>query len=253
MWKSRNDCLFQRKKGYPLQVHQATLAINACQALLDKPKDNHFPDVQDHSTQDANHLPLQGSTLKSDLLLAGIKVFSDAAFRCCKIPGKGSSAKATGVGLYIDIPDGKFGHQIQIQASAPITNSPLQAEALALVLAAKIAHIFQLKQASFLTDCLPLAKAAASRRLDSDDVHWTIRHSLAEFFSISIELQPSVYHISRKLNGIADNVAHQVLNSSAEPVFGCNYSAHRHSPCPFISRLSQVHLQDFVIHAVLCI
>ena len=52
-----------------------------------------------------------------------------------------------------------------------MTDSPLQAQALALVLAAKIAHILQLKQV--LTDCLPLAKAVASRRLDSNDVHWT--------------------------------------------------------------------------------
>lgn len=52
-----------------------------------------------------------------------------------------------------------------------ITDTPLQAEALGILLAAKIAQLLQLEQPSFLTDCLPLAKAAATRRVDADQVH----------------------------------------------------------------------------------
>lgn len=208
--------------------------------------------TQTQSAQDTNSLLLQGSTIKSDLLVVGTKIFSDASFRCSKIPGTQPQGAATGIGLFIDIPDAQAGIQLQVQASAVPTDSPLQAEALALLLGAKIAQYLQLNQPFFLTDSLTLAKTVASGKVNADQVHWSIRHSLADFFSISSELQPSIYHISRKLNGIADNVAHQVLNSAPEPVFGCISSAHRHRSCPFISRISQVHLQGFVIHAVLC-
>ena len=70
------------------------------------------------------------------IILTGIKVFSDVAFKCFKILGRQSSCTTIGIGLFVDIQDIQAGTQIQIQAST--ADSPLQAKALALLLPAKI-------------------------------------------------------------------------------------------------------------------
>ena len=101
--------------------------------------------------------------------------------------------------------------QVQIQASAPITQSSLQAEALALLLAAKVTRILKVDQPTFLTDCLSLVKAVVTRSTTDDSVPRTIRTSLVDFFRTTKDLHAQVYHISKEINGIAHNVAHQVL------------------------------------------
>lgn len=141
---------------------------------------------------------------------------------------------------------------MQIQASTVITSSPLQAEALALLFAAQIAHCLQIVQPTFLTDSLSLALVVANRSISEASTPWTIRKTLADFFSFSRDLHSQVFHISREINGIAHNVAHQVLRSVSEPDISCFASAHRHLTCPIVSRLSNFNFQGFVIHAVRC-
>lgn len=133
--------------------------------------------------------------------------------------------------VFLHLPEGKHNMKVQIQASIATVPSPLQAEAAALVLAARIAQHLQLQQVTFLTDNLTLARAAADKKLASDKIHWEIRKDLANYLLASKGLQPQVYHISRDLNGIAHSVAHQVLNSSTEHVFCCSSSAHRNREC----------------------
>ena len=141
---------------------------------------------------------------------------------------------------------------VQIQASTQNTSSPLQAEALALLFAAQVARRLQISRPTFLTDCLSLAKAAAARSVLADSTPWTIRTSLAEFFSFTNDLQAQVYHISREINGISHNVAHQVLRSLPEPDTSCFASAHTNMLCPVVSLLSNFNFQGYVIHAVRC-
>jgi hypothetical protein len=124
--------------------------------------------------------------------------------------------------------------EVQVQASAPITTSPLQAEALALLLAAKIAQLLQ----------------AATRSVAADSTLLAIRASLACFFKTTDDLRSEVFHISREINGIAHNDAHQVLSSATKPVFSCFGSADRNMLCPVTSILSTLSLQGFVLHAV---
>lgn len=54
---------------------------------------------------------------------------------------------------------------MQIQASTVIIDTPLQAEALALLLAARVAKQLCISQPTFLTDNLSLASWAASRKI----------------------------------------------------------------------------------------
>ena len=70
--------------------------------------------------------------------------------------------------------------KVFIQASTSLTPSPLQAEAWALLLAAKVAAVLQLHQVTFLTDNLALARAAASSASDPQAL-WEIRNLVSNF------------------------------------------------------------------------
>lgn len=85
LWKARNDHLFDRSKHSPHHVHLASLAlaldtngILTCSTDLQAASKPLLPPDQ---------LPKQGTSLKSDLLVTGPKVFSDAAFKTRKVPG----------------------------------------------------------------------------------------------------------------------------------------------------------------------
>lgn len=251
IWKSRNDSLFNRKKAYPHQVYLAATAITESQDFQNATVDLKHQCTSSQLHEEANPVLLQGHTIKSDLLLTGSKKFSDAAVNSSKVPGLHSDDSVTGLGVYMIIPQGESSTQVQIQASCPSMDSPLQAEAAGLLLAAAVAKILQVVRPSFLTDNLTLSKAAATRDVASHQVRWTIRKLLAEFFTITEGVHPQVFHIPRSLNGIAHNVAHQVLNSSIEPVYRCVNSAHRGSICPVLSIISLSNIQGCVIHAVL--
>lgn len=133
-----------------------------------------------------------------------------------------------------------------------ITSTPLQVEALALLFAAQVANRLHITQPTFLTDCLSLASVAASRRIPDASTPWSIRKTLADFFHYSSDLQSQVFHVPREINGIAHNVAHQVLRSDVKPDICCFASAHRNMLCPVVSLLSNFQFQGFVIPAVRC-
>ena len=212
------------------------------------------PNVVTNATSPVNAttLPIQGSTLTTDLLIDGAKIYSDASFRCSKVPGLPNGSVATGIGVFLKFVQGNKYVDVQVQASAPTTTSPIQAEALSLLLAAKITQLLQVAQLTFLTDNISLAKAAATRSVCADSTPWAIRAPLADFFRVTDDLHSQVFHISRKINGVAHNDAHQVLSSATEPVFSCFGSAHRNMLCPVTSIICTLPLQGFVLHALFC-
>ncbi|XP_044342833.1 uncharacterized protein [Triticum aestivum] len=198
LWKARNDFLFHRAKSLPHQVHIAALALTSNvydNALLL----NQTPTPTQLSS---NQIPLPGRTLRSDLLADGAKIYSDAAFRTKKIPGLLQGQVGTGVGIFISLPSNGGEINVQVQASAPPTSTPLQAEALALNFAAYLASQLNIAQPTFLTDCLVLAGAAALGNVSTSETPWSIRKSLASFFKTTYQLQPKVFHISREINDV---------------------------------------------------
>lgn len=259
LWKARNEMLFCRKFSLPHQVHHAALAISSVQTMQE-------PNIQDNipslPAQDSNSSaeprfqqtgqPLQGTSLKSDLIIAGTKVYSDASWKKKNVPGRGD-LQATGVGIFIHIPGEDFDTQIMIQASADSAHSPLVAEALALQFAARVACRLQLHKVSFLTDNLSLAKMVAPRNINDHSVSWRCRPHICSFLQDSSPQHDAIYHIPRNANGIAHNCAHQVLNSNSAPVFSCLHSAHRNMPCPILQSLSNLQTQGYIIHAILCL
>lgn len=244
LWKSRNDNLFGRRPGEPMQIFWAAQAINSSQALLKwAEQEQHIS--TDTSSSYSKSIIKQGETIKSDLLITGTKVFSDASWNNKKVP--------TGIGIHIQGFEHSDGYNVMIQASTTIASSPLQAEALALLLAAHIANLLNIGQVSFLTDNLTLARAAAQRSISLTKANWEIRKELAEYVLVTKKLQPKVFHISRELNGVSHNCAHQVLNHFVEPTFSCVNSAHRNKPCPVLQNLQHSNLEGFVIHTVNCL
>ena len=140
-----------------------------------------------------------------------------------------------------------------IQASADHVPSSLQAEALTLLLAAKVAYQLQLREVTFLTDNLTLVKAATSKSILEQQVPWEIRDHLASFLQNSAQLHAAIFHVKRDLNGVANNCAHQALEIGAsEPIFRCNCSAHRNSLCPVYVALQSLNASGCVLHSVYC-
>ena len=195
-------------------------------------------------------LPLQGCTIKSDLQITGPKKFSDTAWKTKKIPGIAMET-ATGLGVFCQLQDNFQNAMVMIQASVPTADSVLQAEAEALLLAARVAAVLCLQHHTFLTDSSVLAAAAASASTNLQQVPWEIRRHIATYSQLS---GSSIFHIKRDLNGVAHNCAHQALRQSlSQPIFSCSCSAHRNQTCPILSAVQQVHITGLVIHGVNCL
>jgi hypothetical protein len=84
MWcilKSRNDCLFNRKKGEPYQININAQTLSGNMELLD-PSDLALQVKTGQGQQRIeNNQILQGETISIDLHIAGPKIFSDAAWK----------------------------------------------------------------------------------------------------------------------------------------------------------------------------
>jgi hypothetical protein len=200
-----------------------------------------------------NSLPSQGDTLKTDVMIHGTKIYSDATWKTKKTPGRAGTT-STGIGVYCQIGESNFNISALIQASTPTTPSVLQAEAEAFLLAARIASILRLKQPTFLTDCSTLAKAAVAPSVSHPQIPWEIRRYIVNYFNLTQSLGAAVYHIKRDINGVAHNCAHQAIRQNvSEPIFSCSNSAHKNISCPLLSAVKQMQSHDIVIHAVNCI
>ena len=137
---------------------------------------------------------------------------------------------------------------IYVQGHAALVSTPLEAEALALSMAAKVTRCLNLQDPTFLTDCLTLAKVAADRDIRSSNSLWKISPMLASYISDTLNSQAPIDHIKREINGVAHNLAHQSLS----PQYVCYASSHRHDSCPLVSVLESLTSPTFVISAVHC-
>jgi hypothetical protein len=199
-----------------------------------------------------NNLPSHGDTLRTDMhmLITGTKIFSDAAWKTKKAPGMGDAAR-TGIGVYCQIQEANYSATVLIQASTPQAPSVIQAEAEALLLAARIASILQLQEATFLTNNATLARAAAA---PSASHPWEIRRHIADYNNLVQSSNTAVYHIKREINGVSHNCAHQAIRQNVyTPIFSCSNSAHRNISCPLFSAVQQMQSQVHVIHDVNCV
>lgn len=87
IWKARNYKLFDRRNSQPHHVYTAAKVLSDQYSTV--LNSSHQGQTSDQVLQQAsNSVRLaQGHTIKSDILISGAKIYSDAAFNCVKIPG----------------------------------------------------------------------------------------------------------------------------------------------------------------------
>jgi hypothetical protein len=198
-----------------------------------------------------NQLPPQGHTLRTDLMIKGMKVFTDAAWKTKKAPGLPS---ATGIGIFIQVQEDDRSAMVMIQASIPTAPSVLQAEAEALLAAARITSALHLRGHTFLMDSIILASAAETNLRTLEEVPWEIRRIIAEYKNLTRFSPAPSYHIKRDINGVAHNCAHQALRQTlSRPIFSCSSSAHRFLDCPILYAVQQMQISNLILHVVHCL
>jgi hypothetical protein len=83
---------------------------------------------------------------------------------------------------------------------------------------------------------------------------WEIRRQAIEFQNITLSLQPRIFHISREINGVAHQCAHQANQSTrSRATRSCRNSAHRNMACLVLMAIDRLQLLDFVIIDVQCL
>ena len=143
-----------------------------------------------------------------------------------KAPGANGRSS---LGVYCCFQENRHYTAVFIQASTCMALSPLQAEAAALLLAAKTTCLPRLYQVTFFTDNLCLAKAVAAISTLDNQVLWEIRKHVVDTKSASQQIRPEIFHSSRGINGVGHDCANQVIRQSrCEPMFSCSNSAHSH-------------------------
>lgn len=142
-----------------------------------------------------------------------------------------------------------------ISATCSAVNSPLHAEAKALLLASKLASTIQLNQATLLTDNQVLAKVTAAGDVHSKPGHWQIRSDLAQIANLFKAHSFNIHHIKRDLNGIAHGCAKdaQKRSSIVSPSTFCTNFFHTGMQCPLLLALSNFVLEGFRILDVKCV
>ena len=218
-----------------------------------------LPSVQPHSQQpikiqgpQAEPFPMQCNTARSDYVVAGPKLYMDPAWKQKR--SLAADHKVAGLGVYCHFQEQGHDSDIFIQATTTEVVSALQAEAEALVLAAKAVSVMCLQEPTFFSDCLALSRAAVTSSLTDCTVPWEVRKQVLDFKNSSAHLLPNIFHISSDFNGVAHNCAQQAIRSSrSEPTFSCMNSAHRNSACQNLQALSSLCMPGTVIHSVFCL
>jgi ribonuclease HI len=241
-----------KKDSTPIQIYQMTIAIKKNLEILDvvQVSENRLQtklNTQEDQTR-------QGNTIRTDLQIQGSKIFMDAAWKKRKAQAAQENCR-TGIGIFCQLPGQGREETLMIQASTTHSSSPLLAEADALLFATKVAAQVQAQEVTFLTDNLTLARAASATTITNDQVPWELRQQIAGYERDAEMLQSKIYHINRKLNGVAHDCAQQAIRRPMSlSIFTCLNSAHRAiGSCPFALSFQNFQIQGYVLFDVLCI
>lgn len=136
-----------------------------------------------------------------------------------------------------------------------MAESPLQAEAQALELAAQVAQALQLLEPNFLTDSQVLAETAAKRNPVKFPGHWTIRPHLHQFVQFTHGTDARIFKIRREDNKTAHKQAHDAYNlfDVGTCLYTCLGMRHDTSKCPVKAVLSSLNVQSCTLVLVSCL
>jgi hypothetical protein len=157
------------------------------------PADSSTTDHNNKQLQDPHDLPQPGHTIRSDLLIAGTKIFTDTTWKKTNDSG---GQDMTCIGVFLQSADSGKEFNLMMQATNTKAQSTLQAEAKAFLFASYVALSLQLHRPTFLTDNLIFAKAATSRRLACDHLNWEIRSTMMDFYFQSSPMESAIFRES---------------------------------------------------------
>ncbi len=232
IWKARNDLKFQGKVLEPTQVCFAAEAmINTYSCLIEQP---HLQDNIDQSP----------SERRMEQLPEGNRCYVDASWEHNKAC----------IGIFFHLP--ATHNALFIKAFCHLTESPLQAELLALQLAMEIALVLNFTDTIFLMDCSTVVDTAKKGNFHEDPSHWSLLPIWSQILTFLPGHLLKVHWIPRHLNKLADKLAKDARgNPSSPPIFSCQNIAHIAYPSNqcFASTLrSSLRARNCTVNHVLC-
>ena len=241
LWKARNDHRFNNVHWTTSRLlFEATAIDNSFAAAMEEPLPIH--DHENHGQRNN----LSGMNLNAPVQIQeGPNIFCDASV-CVQ---QSAAYNQTGVGILIlttpshSLCSGSF-FQVGIQQAM----EPLQAEANALLLGAKLARALNLQRANLITDNEVLAKTARTASLRHSPGHWSLRPVLAEFADVTQGINCSILKISRQNNKVADKLAKMARQASIPTscLFSCNALSHN-LHCPVRDALANLQWGNFAL------
>jgi hypothetical protein len=120
-----------------------------------------------------------------------------------------------------------------MRGSASFLVDPIEAEAQALLLGAKLERALNLQDVNFVTDNEVLARAAQAGSPRFHPGHWSIRPTLALLAEATQGMKHSIIKIRRESNGVADRLAKQVRLAAIQSpcLFSCQAIVHSPRAC----------------------
>ena len=224
LWKSRNDHRFNNK-DWPIArvLHEARAIDRAYDMGLEEGA------ISDHNHRiipNANCVNTCATFPTNEHMQEGPRIFCDASVALQEnTPGR----IQTGVGIFIlTQPACSLSSACYFQVATSQVLEPLEAEAHALLLGARLAAALNLQVATLLTDNQVVASAAQARSCRLQPGHWSLRPVLAEFEDITGTKQFSVIKIRREANRVADNLAKRARHATIPDtcLFSCQALAH---------------------------
>ena len=174
-------------------------------------------------------------------------MYCDAAWRL----GQDNNATSAGLGVFIQLQQGQHCNYLYISAASPPVSSVLQAEAFALLLAAKIADLLDLQESSFYTNSSVLVKAVTAPNLLQASGHWDTRPLLANIQQCRSFKQDQCYHIPRSFNYKSHHEA-RLARKIQHMSFQTRCLEDNQGHCPFSIVLTQACVHPFTLLLVKC-
>jgi len=242
LWKARNDHRFNNVHWTTSRIlFEATAIDNSLAAAMEEPLPIHDYDNQGQDNNLSN---------VSVQIQDGPKIFCDAS-----VCVQQSAANQTGIGIFIlTTPSHSLCSASFFQVRILQAMEPLQAEANALLMGAKLARALNLQRANLITDNEVLAKSARTASAGHSPGHWSLRPFLAEFADVTQGITCSIIKISRQNNKVADRLAKMARQASIPSpcLFSCNALSHN-LHCPVRHALVNFQWGSFAPISLTCL
>ena len=205
-----------------------------------------------HTPPPISNWPIPGATNAANTHMEDeLKIFCDASVCLQNSPG----SNQTGIGILVlskstrNVSSASF-----FQVAIRRTLEPLEAEARALLLGAKLAVALNLQVATLLTDNQVLASVIQARSPRTQPGHWSLRPVIAEFQELASTRRFSVIKIGRQENMTADTLAKKARRTTVPNscLFSCQALGHS-SPYNVGQMLEHFDWGDLYPISVLCL